>query len=156
MTLQRHIDSLQATARLGAELAGALAAAARSQPVLVTFRGSLGAGKTTLIRAIIHGLGFEGNVPSPTYTLHEPYEVAGLAVHHLDLYRLQDAGELELIGVRDILDRAGVCLVEWPERGAGVLPDPDLEVEIEAAADHRRVRVAASSETGADLLAALQ
>ena len=153
--LERDIDSLEATAGLGEMLAGVLADRARSEALLVTISGPLGAGKTTLVRAIIHALGFEGTVPSPTYALYEPYEVEGLEIHHLDLYRLQDAAELEFIGVRDILDRAGLCLVEWPERGAGVIPDPDLEVEIEAVVDHRRVRIAARSKTGADLLTAL-
>lgn len=155
LSLERTIHELSGTEKLGAELAAVLGPAAGTGPVLVTFTGPLGAGKTTLVRAIIHALGFEGPVLSPTYTLHEPYEVPGLEIHHLDLYRLQDPEELEFIGARDILDRAGLCLVEWPERGTGVLPDPDMEVRIDPAGDHRRVLVAARSDQGADLVAAL-
>lgn len=155
LSLERTLHDISATDELGAALAAVLEPVARRAPVLVTITGPLGAGKTTLVRAIIRALGFEGVVVSPTYTLHEPYEVAGLEIHHLDLYRLQDAEELEFIGARDIVDRAGLCLVEWPERGTGVLPDPDIEVRIDPAGDHRRVVVAARSNQGEDLVAAL-
>lgn len=155
LSLEFDIATLADMERFGARFAAALAPRARTTAVLVTLRGPLGAGKTTLVRMILQGLGFEGAVLSPTYALHEPYALADIGVHHFDLYRLEDAEELEFIGARDVLDRAGLCLVEWPERGAGVLPDPDLEVEIEQADDHRRVRIAARSDQGADLVAAL-
>ena len=112
--------------------------------LLICFRGDLGAGKTTLIRGILHGLGVEGPVTSPTYTLVEPYPRAAIPVYHFDLYRLQDPEELEMIGVRDMVGGDALCLVEWPERGAGVLPAADIEVEIllSGEGNARRVRVA--------------
>ncbi|WP_462328223.1 tRNA (adenosine(37)-N6)-threonylcarbamoyltransferase complex ATPase subunit type 1 TsaE [Thiohalocapsa halophila] len=98
---------------------------------LVFLNGDLGAGKTTLVRGLLRGLGHQGPVRSPTYTLVESFELPHALVHHLDLYRIADADELEYLGIRDLLDGASLVLVEWPERGAGVLPAPDLSVRIE-------------------------
>lgn len=106
--------------------------------VLVFLTGELGAGKTTLVRGLLRGLGHAGPVRSPTYTLVESFELPRARVHHLDLYRLGDAEELEYLGIRDLLDGASLVLVEWPERGAGVLPAPDLTVHI-APRDNGRV-----------------
>ena len=97
---------------------------------LVFLDGDLGAGKTTLVRGLLRGLGHRGPVRSPTYTLVETYELPAVRVHHLDLYRIADPDELEFLGIRDLLDGASLTLVEWPERGAGVLPAPDLVVRI--------------------------
>lgn len=97
---------------------------------LVFVRGDLGAGKTTLIRGILAGLGHSSPVPSPTYTLLEPYTIDGRDVVHLDLYRLNDPGELEMLGARDFLGGC-LCLVEWPERAAGYLPAPDVDIRID-------------------------
>ncbi len=98
---------------------------------VVTLSGDLGVGKTTLARGILRGLGFEGRVKSPSYGLIESYELPGLAVHHLDLYRLADAGELLLLGVEDLLDGPSVLLIEWPERGRGYLPAVSMAIRIE-------------------------
>ena len=107
---------------------------------LVALNGPLGAGKTSLCRAWLRALGHQGPVRSPTYTLVEPYlEDAAVPVYHLDLYRLGDAEELEYLGVRDYLSGASLCLVEWPERGQGVLPPADLDIEIEPTEDGRRL-----------------
>lgn len=97
---------------------------------LFFLRGSLGVGKTTLVRGYLRGLGYEGLVKSPTYTLIEPYNVAGLAVAHLDLYRIENPLELEFLGLEDTLADSDVVFVEWPERGEGFLPDPDWQVEL--------------------------
>ena len=106
---------------------GARLAVGLRQCRLIYIRGPLGAGKTTLVRGVLRGFGHRGSVKSPTFTLVEPYVLNGLMLYHFDLYRLKQPEELEFIGWRDYL-RDGVCLVEWPERGGNVLPEPDLDV----------------------------
>ena len=117
---------------------------------LVTLQGDLGAGKTTLVRGILRGLGFTGSVKSPTYTLLEPYGIDGLDLYHFDLYRLETAEELEFVGFEEILDGPGIKLFEWPQKGEGWLPNADVSVLIElyrpldaepAATAQRRVQV---------------
>jgi len=98
-------------------------------PLVIYLRGDLGAGKTTFARAYIHALGYEGYVKSPSYGLLETYRVNALTVLHLDLYRIEDAEELEYLAIRDQFDERTVLLVEWPDRGAGFLPEPDLALD---------------------------
>ncbi|MEC9134467.1 MAG: tRNA (adenosine(37)-N6)-threonylcarbamoyltransferase complex ATPase subunit type 1 TsaE, partial [Pseudomonadota bacterium] len=95
---------------------------------LVTLQGDLGAGKTTLVRGILRGLGFTGAVKSPTYTLLEPYSIDGFDLYHFDLYRLETAEELEFVGFEEILDGSGIKLFEWPQKGEGWLPNADVSV----------------------------
>jgi len=95
---------------------------------LVFLHGDLGAGKTTLTRGIIRALGFNGAVKSPTYTLVERYPTEHLQVCHFDLYRMSHPEELEFIGARDDLVEGNLCLIEWPERAAGWLKKPDVEI----------------------------
>ncbi|HHI77106.1 MAG TPA: tRNA (adenosine(37)-N6)-threonylcarbamoyltransferase complex ATPase subunit type 1 TsaE [Gammaproteobacteria bacterium] len=114
----------------------------------VYLRGDLGAGKTTLVRGLLHGLGHVGRVRSPTYTLVEPYEIGGRPLQHLDLYRLGDPEELEWIGVRELFGEGVLSLVEWPERGAGVLPPPDLEIRIRHAGEARVLQFFPHSSRG--------
>lgn len=116
---------------------------ARLAPVLihggvVFLSGELGAGKTTLSRALLRAFGHTGAVRSPTYTLVEPYEIDGRPIYHLDLYRIADAGELEFLGLRDWLLPGRLLLVEWPERGQGFLPAPDLHLRLDYDGDGRR------------------
>jgi len=115
-----------ATVSLGQQLAQRLSA-----PQVIYLQGELGAGKTTLSRGFLQGRGHVGSVKSPTYTLVEPYEhlTAG-PVFHLDLYRLGDPGELEYLGLEDYLSAEGILLIEWPERAAQQLPQPDLEITL--------------------------
>jgi len=101
--------------------------------------GELGAGKTTLVRGILRGLGFEGRVKSPSYGLVESYEVGGLEIHHLDLYRLGEPGELDFVGIEDLLGENSVLLIEWPERGKGRLPGSSVQIRIEHQGAGRKI-----------------
>lgn len=112
-------------------------------PLIVALRGDLGSGKTTWVRAMLRGLGHDGRVPSPTYTLVEPYDVGGLEVLHLDLYRLAGDDELENLGMRDWLaDSRLWLLVEWPDRAPSLAALADLSLELAVAgAAARRLTV---------------
>ncbi len=99
---------------------------------LVFLEGDLGAGKTTLARGILRGLGFEGHVKSPTYTLVEPYGFSGIQVYHFDFYRINDPQELDFIGLDELIAAEALKLIEWPERAGGQLPPPDLVIRIYA------------------------
>lgn len=139
-----------ATLALGARIGHALP----GPPLLVALKGSLGAGKTTLVRGLLRGLGYEGRVVSPTYTLMEPYEVDGRNFLHLDLYRIADPGELEFLGLADGLQHA-VVLVEWPEHGQDWLPVPDLTVHLRPAESGRIAALQPGSAAGRAVCAAV-
>jgi tRNA threonylcarbamoyladenosine biosynthesis protein TsaE len=135
---------------------GRLAAASGNGPLLVYLEGELGAGKTTLVRGFVRGLGHRGAVKSPTYTLVEPYEIDGRQVYHLDLYRVADPDELEYLGLREMLDEDAVLLIEWPERGAGWLPPPDLRIGIRHCAEGRELVVDPGGARGGAVVARLR
>ncbi len=128
-TIALEVVGEAAQLALGARLAERLRSG--SYRGVIYLCGDLGAGKTTLVRGLLRGLGYQAPVRSPTYTLIEPYEAVEPPVVHLDLYRLADPEELEYLGLRDLLERPSLILVEWPERGAGALPPADLELLIE-------------------------
>jgi tRNA threonylcarbamoyladenosine biosynthesis protein TsaE len=123
---------------------------------LVYLEGDLGAGKTTLTRGILRAYGHHGAVKSPTYTLVEPYELGSQRVYHLDLYRLADPEELEFIGGRDVLADDALTIVEWPSRGEGWLPVPDIRLLLEVTDPGRLASLVASSDKGGCILASLQ
>lgn len=119
---------------------------------LIDLEGELGVGKTTMVRGFLRAQGYAGKVRSPTYTLVETYTFNSHRTVHLDLYRLAHPEELEWIGARDIVTDASVALVEWPERGAGFLPTPDLVVRINYEGTGRRVDLFARTEKGQGIL----
>lgn len=130
------------------------AAIAREAPAAFTvfLSGQLAAGKTTLARGLVRALGHDGAVKSPTFTLVESYELADRRVHHFDLYRITDPEELEYIGLDEYFDGSALCLVEWPERGAGVLPVADLELRLSVVPAGRQVDAVARTTAGEKLL----
>lgn len=144
------LENESETEKLGGELAAIAQSSERS--ITVFLEGDLGMGKTTLSRGVIRGLGHKGAVKSPTYTLVEPYEELDPPAYHFDLYRLGDPEELEYMGIRDYFSGRNFCLIEWPERGKGVLPDPDIEIHLERQGEGRSVVLRARSELGATLL----
>lgn len=139
----------------GMEMLGARLGRALDQGGVVYLDGTLGAGKTTLARGLIRGAGHPGVVKSPTYTLVEPYPFPDHPVYHFDLYRLQDPEELELMGVRDYFTPEALVLVEWPERGGGLLPAPDLHLTITVVPEGRDLTLTALTNRGQAALARL-
>ncbi len=120
--------------------------------------GDLGAGKTTFTRHLMQGLGHNGSVKSPTYTLVEPYEIDKIKVFHFDLYRLADAGELEFMGIRDYFNNDSMCLIEWAEKGWGMLAKADIELDIKidnTQVDNRVFEFMASTDLGKRVLSEL-
>ncbi len=141
MTAQSYIFHL-------ADESATLALAALFAPHLrhgavLYLQGDLGAGKTTFSRGLLQAMGHQGNVKSPTYTLVEPYTIAGQQVFHFDLYRLRDPEELEFMGIRDYFYKGNLCLIEWPERGYGLLADADLDLQLQIDQNQRQLRVTA-------------
>ncbi|HYD80876.1 MAG TPA: tRNA (adenosine(37)-N6)-threonylcarbamoyltransferase complex ATPase subunit type 1 TsaE [Paucimonas sp.] len=153
--LRFHLHDESATATLGAALARAL------EPGLsIYLHGDLGAGKTALTRALLHAAGHAGHVKSPTYTLAEPYSVvlggAPAEVIHFDLYRMASPEEFLDAGFREHFNERSICIVEWPEQGAPVLPRPDIEVFLGIAGAGRDVELQALSDKGSACLARLK
>ncbi|WP_263261590.1 tRNA (adenosine(37)-N6)-threonylcarbamoyltransferase complex ATPase subunit type 1 TsaE [Pseudomonas sp. RIT-PI-S] len=149
-SLTLFVPDETAMTALGAQLA----TASRGHGT-VFLEGDLGAGKTTLSRGIVRGFGHVGAVKSPTFTLVEPYELGAITLYHFDLYRLADPEELEFMGIRDYFDGNALCLVEWPRKGEGVLPKPDLTITISAHEQGRLVELRAGSSSGETWLGAL-
>jgi tRNA threonylcarbamoyladenosine biosynthesis protein TsaE len=141
-----------------AAAAEALARHAGLGDAFIELHGPLGAGKTTFVRHLLHALGVEGRVKSPTYTVLEPYELVrdgtAIAASHFDFYRFDDPQEWEDAGFRDVFAAPGLKLAEWPEKAEGLLPEADLQIHIDPlAGDARRARFVACTPLGVSLLA---
>jgi len=141
--ITRHLPAEADTLAFGAELAPHL------QPGLVIYlSGELGAGKTTLARGILRGLGYDGRVKSPSFALVEPYPLSRLYLYHFDFYRFTDPRELGEAGFREYFSPETVCLVEWPENAAGVVPPADIRIQLTAAGSGRQLQIDADTEAG--------
>ena len=144
MSLTLFLPDPADTDALGAALAEAMPSSAAG--VMVTLQGDLGSGKTALARAFLEALGHSGPVPSPTYTLVEPYDVLDYPVYHIDLYRIAGADELEFLGWSDLRD--GLILVEWPERAPDLTAPADLAIRLRYRDDGREAEIHAVGEFG--------
>ncbi len=137
----------QATLKLGADFARTLCAGMN-----VYLHGDLGAGKTTLVRGLLYGLGFVGKVKSPTYTLVEPYQVlinqVNSHLYHFDLYRFMDEEEWDAAGFRDYFNPNSVCLIEWPDKAGSLIPQADIDVCLDLAGEGRNARLIANTTAG--------
>ncbi|RKF14522.1 tRNA (adenosine(37)-N6)-threonylcarbamoyltransferase complex ATPase subunit type 1 TsaE [Alginatibacterium sediminis] len=131
---------------------GKIIASVCQRACTIYLHGDLGSGKTTLTRGIVQGKGHVGHVKSPTYTLVEPYQLSNWQVNHFDLYRLADPEELEFIGIRDYFGEQQLNIVEWPERGQGILPTADLEIELIYVEEQRRLEIWANTDVGKEIL----
>lgn len=138
---QWELANEQETVQFGTKLAALIRDAETSAGMVVFLRGDLGAGKTTLTRGFLQAFGHHGPVKSPTYTLIESYQFDSDSVHHLDLYRLGDPEELEFMGLRDLMSGKDYFLIEWPEKGMGWLPEPELEILLEYRGECRQVQL---------------
>lgn len=133
---------------------GKLLAEACEGEGIIFLHGDLGAGKTTFCRGVLTAFGHKGAVKSPTYTLVEPYHVNGQTIYHFDLYRLGDPEELEFIGGRDYFDQKSLCLVEWPSKGKGALPQADMEITLNYNLPGRTALLYAVTDYGQQLVTA--
>ena len=141
--LKLHLSDEAATYEAGARLARVIV------PGLSLYlRGELGSGKTTLARGVLRGLGYSGRVKSPTYTLVELYPFSRLNLYHFDFYRFRDPKEWREAGFDEYFNEASVCLVEWPEKAAGLLPAADVDITLAFAGDGRRLSLDAGSGSG--------
>ena len=141
--LEMYLPDEAATRALGARLAQVI-----EPGLLVYLHGELGSGKTTLARGLLRGLGYAGRVKSPTYTLVELYPVSRLNLYHFDFYRFRDPREWRDAGFSEYFNDASVCLVEWPEKAAGLLPPADLDIALGFAGDGRDLSIHAGTESG--------
>lgn len=123
-----------------------------SNGIIISLSGDLGAGKTTLSRAMIQALGYQGKVKSPTYTLVEEYHIGEKSIYHFDLYRLADPEELEFMGIRDYFTPQSICLIEWAEKGQGFLPEQSLTLHIDFASQGRHISLQANTPLGEQII----
>lgn len=147
MTATAHIDIFLPNEADTLALGGRLAAILEPG-IYLALHGDLGAGKTTLARGLLRGLGYDGRVKSPTYTLVELYKTSRLDLYHFDFYRFEDPHELLDAGLEEAFNGANVCLVEWPEKARGFLPKADLDIALTHADNGRAATISAGTEAG--------
>ncbi|SET18998.1 tRNA (adenosine(37)-N6)-threonylcarbamoyltransferase complex ATPase subunit type 1 TsaE [Thalassotalea agarivorans] len=148
--LHRLLQDEQDTVALGRKMADAVKHF--DQGFVAYLNGDLGAGKTTMTRGFVQGMGHEGHVKSPTYTLVEPYDLGQWQVYHFDLYRLADPEELEFMGIRDYFSENSCCFIEWPEKGEGILANADVTINIAYEDTKRSVEIIAQTTRGENLV----
>ena len=120
----------------------------------VYLHGDLGTGKTTFVRGVLQGLGYNGKVKSPTYTLVEPYVVSKYNLYHFDLYRFNDVEEWEMAGFREYFNDESVCFVEWPEKAGKLIPAADIDIYLQHQAQGRSLRIHSNTQLGKQCLSA--
>jgi tRNA threonylcarbamoyladenosine biosynthesis protein TsaE len=123
--------------------------------LIMTFSGDLGAGKTTIIRAMLHGLGVQSAVKSPTFSLVESYVCHDIPVHHFDLYRIDHEEELEYLGFRDYFTPGSICCIEWAEHAGTALPNVDIRFKLNIKGAGREMHIMALSAAGQNIVACL-
>lgn len=124
-------------------------------PMILTFSGDIGMGKTTIVRAMLHALGIRSAIKSPTFSLVESYSCQAGTIHHFDLYRLQQEEELEYLGFRDYFTDDSICCIEWPEHGGRSLPVIDIEFKLGIKGAGRELHCSAKSVAGEHIIADL-
>jgi tRNA threonylcarbamoyladenosine biosynthesis protein TsaE len=154
-SLTVKLSDAGATEALAAAMARAFPGAAQAAVVLY-LRGELGAGKTTCARAMLHALGVEATVRSPTYTLVEPYRAGSMNFVHIDLYRLRASLEADELGIRDYCQPNTLLLIEWPEKGGVAVPPADVDLHLEYQGNGRRAALSAQGGVGEEWLANLK
>ena len=150
--MRLHLPDAAATAQLAERLRAVLPANTAGWSLLL--EGELGAGKSTFARALIAAMGHDGAVPSPTYTLVEPYQLPSGTVYHIDLYRVSSEEELRYLGWGELED--GFRLVEWPDRSPLLVASADLQLHLDYADEGRRAELSGLSERGRDVIGQLQ
>lgn len=143
LKIKRYLGEADDTLALGRALAGCL-----EPGMLIYLTGDLGTGKTTLVRGVLHGLGYRGKVKSPTFALVELYKLSRLYLYHFDFYRFRSPREMADSGFREYFGRDAVCVVEWPEKAAGMLPPADVRIVMEVAGTGRNAEIEANTEAG--------
>lgn len=132
--------------------------AAQAEPPLVSvhLEGDLGTGKTTLVRGFIRAMGVEGAIKSPTWSLMELYDAPSFSVAHLDLYRMADPEEVLYLGIEDEIEAGRLLFIEWPSKGQGILPTPDLVISIDHAEEGRKLNFQALTSSAESVLGRLR
>ena len=148
--LELDLSNEKASEQFGNQLAGWL-----MPPLVLTFSGDLGAGKTTIIRAMLKSLGVESSIKSPTFSLVESYNCNKIQIHHFDLYRIHHPEELDYLGFRDYFSKESICCIEWPEHADTQLSEVDLCFKLSSTGAGRHIQITASSVAGQRILTGL-